>query len=148
MTFHRSFVKYWGPVILWMSFIYWMSSETFSSQNTGSVLGPILRLLVPQISPQGVDLTHAFIRKAGHMTEYFILSLLSFRAFRGNSASSWNCRWSFSALIIVVLWAGLDEFHQSFVPARTASAVDVGIDAAGGSLAQLMTFFEHRLRKR
>jgi len=148
MTFHRSFVKYWIPVILWMSVIFWMSSEAFSSQNTGSVLEPILRLLVPQISPQGVDLTHALVRKAGHITEYFILSLLLFRAFRGKSPSSWNWRWSFSALIIVVLWAGLDEFHQSFVPARSASAVDVGIDTAGGSLAQLVIFFEHHFRKK
>ena len=148
MTFHRSFVKYWVPVILWMSFIFWMSSETFSSQNTASILEPVLRFLVPRISPQRIDLVHAFFRKAGHMIEYFILSLLLFRAFRGNSASSWNWKWPSLSLVILVLWAVLDEFHQSFVPTRTASAVDVGIDTAGGSLAQLVIFFEHRLRKR
>lgn len=148
MTFNRNFIKYWVPVIVWMSFIFWMSTETFSSQNTASVLEPVLRFFVPRISPQGIDLTHAFARKAGHITEYFILSLLWFRAFRGKSAASWNWQWSFFALVIVVFWAMLDEFHQSLVPTRTASTVDVVIDTAGGSLAQLVTILGHCFRKR
>ncbi len=147
MTFTRNFIRYWVPVAIWMSFIFWMSTDTFSSQNTASVLEPVLRFFVPRVSPQGIDLAHVVIRKAGHITEYFVLSLLLFRAFRGNSPVSWNWRWSFSALVVVVLWAVLDEFHQSFVPERTASKIDVAIDTAGGSLAQLVTMLGHRLRK-
>jgi VanZ family protein len=79
------------------------------------------------------------MRKASHVAEYFLLSLLLFRAFRGDSAASWHWRWSFLALVIAFLWALLDEFHQSFVPARTASMTDVGIDTAGGGIAQLLT---------
>jgi VanZ family protein len=124
-----------------------MSTETFSTQNTFSLIETVLRFLVHEISSKEIGLIHAFIRKAGHVIEYFILGLLLFRAFRGGSIASWNWRWSFFAVIVVVLWAASDEFHQSFVPTRTASVVDVGIDTAGGILAQFVSAFWQRYRK-
>ena len=148
LTFNRNFVKYSVPVIFWMCFIFWMSTETFSSQNTLSVVETILRFLIPKILSQEVDLIHVFIRKSGHVIEYFILGLLLFRAFRGGSIGSWNWRWTFFAVIVVVLWAASDEFHQSFVPTRTASVVDVIIDTAGGILAQFVGVLWHRYRKK
>jgi VanZ family protein len=147
MTFNQKFTKYWLPVFLWMGFIFWMSTETFSAENTSSVVEKVVTFLVPVISSQELDLVHALIRKAAHVTEYFILGLLLFRAFRGGSTASWNWRWPFFALLVVVLWAAIDEFHQSLVPARTGSAVDVGIDTAGATLAQLVCALWHGYRK-
>ncbi|HXX34855.1 MAG TPA: VanZ family protein [Thermodesulfobacteriota bacterium] len=144
MILNRRFIKYWFPVILWMCFIFWMSTETFSSESTFSWTEILMRFLLPKISSQEVLFINAFIRKAAHVTEYFVLGLLMFRAFRGRSVSSWKWRWSFFALIVVVLWATGDELHQSFVPNRTASAVDVAIDTAGGILAQCLAFLWHR----
>ena len=95
-----------------------------------------------------MGLIHTFIRKAGHVIEYFISGLLLFRAFRGDLTVSWSRRWSFFAVIVVVLWTVTDEFHQSFVPTRLASAVDVGIDTAGGILAQFVGGLWHRYRKK
>jgi VanZ family protein len=108
----------------------------------------VFGLLIPKISAQELGLIHAVIRKAGHVTEYFILGLLLFRTFSSSSISSWSWRWSLYAVIIVVLWAVSDEFHQSFVPTRTASAVDVGIDTAAGILAQFVGALWHRYRKK
>lgn len=142
-----SFVAYWLPVILWMGVIFWMSTETFSSENTSPFLGKVLLVLVPGISSQAAEWIHLVIRKAAHVTEYFVLGLLVFRAFRGGFASSWNRRWPFFTILVVVLFAVLDELHQSFVPAREASIVDVGIDTAGGFLAQLVIVLRHRSRK-
>ena len=34
--------------------------------------------------------------------------------------------------MLIVLHALLDEYHQSFVPSRTGSLYDSGIDIAGG----------------
>ena len=87
------------------------------------------------------------LRRAAHVTEYFIMALLPFRAFRGNSAESWNWRWFSGAIIVVVLWAVIDEFHQSFVPARTACLMDVGIDAAGGLLALIVCALRYHYHK-
>jgi len=147
-TFNRNFIKYWLPVVFWMVFIFWMSTETFSSENTFSWLEMVLGLLVPKISSQELSLIHAVIRKAGHVTEYFILGLLLFRSFRGGSISAWNWRWSFFAVLVVVLWAVSDELHQSFVLTRTASAVDVGVDTAAGILAQFVGALWHRCRRK
>jgi VanZ family protein len=125
-----------------------MSTEAFSSPNTFSLVETVIRFLVPKISFQEVRLIHAFIRKSGHVIEYFILGLLLFRAFRGSSIASWNSRWSFFAVIVVVLWAPSDEFHQSFIPTRTASIVDVAIDTAGGILAQFVGALWHRYARK
>ena len=147
-TFIQNFKKYWLPVIFWMGFIFWMSTGTFSAENTYSVVQKIVTFLVPVISSQELDLVHALIRKAAHVTEYFILGLLLFRGLRGGSAASWNWRWSWGALIVVVLWAAIDEFHQSLVPTRTASLVDVSIDTAGGALALFVIGLCNRHRKK
>jgi VanZ family protein len=148
MTFNRNFTKYWLPVLFCMAFIFWMSTETFSSEYTLSLLEIVIRSLVPEISTQGLNLIHTVIRKAGHVVEYFILGLLLFRSFRGGSISSWNWRWPFFAAIVVVLWAASDEFHQSFVSTRTASVVDVGMDTAGGIFAQFVGVLWHRYRRK
>jgi len=107
-----------------------------------------LRIFLPKISSRELDLIHAMIRKSGHVMEYFTLGLLLFRAFRDGSIGSWNWRWSFFAGILLALWAAGDEFHQSFVPTRTASVVDVVLDIAGGVLAQFAIIFWHRYRKK
>ena len=148
MIFNRNLTKYWLPVILWMCFIFWMSTDTFSSQNTFSWIEMLLRFLALKIPSHKMVFIHVLIRKAGHVTEYFVLGLLLFRTFRGGSTSSWSWRWPLLAVIIVVLWAASDEFHQSFVSSRTASAVDVAIDTAGGILAQFIAFLWHRGRKK
>jgi VanZ family protein len=147
MTYNNKITKYWIPVICWMVFIFWMSTETFSSQNTSFLVDPILRYLFPKILPQQAALIHAFIRKAGHVIEYFILSILLFRAFRGDSSQSWNWRWASLAVIMVIFYAAGDEFHQSFVPSQEASVKDVATDTAGGILAQLMSALWHHYRK-
>jgi len=147
MIFKQDFIKYYLPIILWMGFIFWMSTETFSSQQTFSFVEAALRFFLPKIPPREVHLIHTMIRKSAHVTEYFILGFLLYRAFRGSSIGSWNWRWSFWAVLLVVLWAAGDEFHQSFVSTRTASVVDVVIDTAGGVLAQFAIILRHRYRK-
>lgn len=140
MTRHtfKTFFKYWGPAILWMGVVFFMATEAFSFQNTVSFVQSILHFIFPGLSPEEMNLLHAVIRKAGHVIEYFILGIFLFRAFRDGSTMKWKWRWSIFALIGVVLWAVSDEFHQSFVPSRTASVIDVGIDTAGGILGQFV----------
>lgn len=136
-SYHK-FVKYWLPVILWMGVIFWMSTGTFSADNTSRFIVPVLHFLFPWFLPQDVDLAHGVIRKAGHATEYFVLGLFLFRAFRGSSSGGWHLRWTIYSVIWVVLYAMSDEFHQSFVASRKASLIDVGIDSAGGVLSQIV----------
>lgn len=147
MNFIRNF-KYWAPVLLWMSFIFWMSTGTFSAENTSLIIEPILRFLMPSLSPEKVDMIHGVIRKLGHVTEYFILGILLFRAFRGGSRELRIQRWAFSSFVVAVLYAASDEFHQSFISTRTASLFDVGMDTLGGILAQGVSALWHLSRQR
>lgn len=147
MNFNRK-LKYWLPVILWMGFIFWMSTEEFTAQNTSLFIEPIIRFLLPGASQHAVDVIHDFIRKGGHVGEYFILGLLLFRAFRSGSKARYPLRWAAFALGIVILYASTDEFHQSFVPGRTPSPIDVGIDSVGGILAQVVCVGWQRRRLR
>jgi len=140
--------EYWFPVLLWMSFIFWMSTGTFSAQNTSLIIEPLLRFLVPSISPETMRMVHGAIRKLGHGIEYFILGILLFRAFRNGSTETRVWRWAFSSLLVAVLYAASDEFHQSFVSTRTASLFDVGIDTVGGILAQGVSVLWHCVRQR
>jgi VanZ family protein len=78
---------------------------------------------------EGLDF---LIRKAGHMAVFGILALLLWRAV--GSTTVWP-RPSAWALALTVLYAVSDEIHQGVVSGRHASAVDVGIDAAGALIA-------------
>lgn len=135
MSFNGKF-KYWFPVFLWMSLIFWMSTEAFSVQKTSFIIESVLRFWAASLSEKEVRMIQAITRKLAHVIEYFILGLLLFRAFRSGSAGGRNRSWAFSSLVVVVLYAAGDEFHQSFVSTRTASIVDVAIDVMGGILAQ------------
>jgi len=133
----QNLIKYWLPVAAWMVFIFWMSTETFASEQTSRFIDPVLYYLFPWLSFQDVDFIHRLIRKSGHMVEYFVLGLLLFRAFRADSLQKWRLQWALYVILWVVIFALSDEFHQSFLASRTSSLVDVGIDSAGGILSQI-----------
>ncbi len=46
--------------------------------------------------------------------------------------------WFLSALLLVAVFALVDEYHQSFVPSRTASVYDSLIDTSGGLAALIL----------
>lgn len=131
----KGLLIYWSPVVLWMGVIFWMSSETFSADKTSSILVPILNLLIPGITAEGIEIIHSIIRKLGHISEYFVLGLLLFRAFHGTGVQPEVYRCMLYSLAVLAAYALSDEFHQSFVQTRTASLADVGLDVLGGVLS-------------
>lgn len=133
----RANFKYWVPVILWMAFIFLMSTDSFSSENTSVVIKPIIQFVLPATAPATVDKIHSVIRKCAHITEYFILGVLLFRAFCGGSEDNKSWQWAGLSLIVIILYAASDEIHQSFISTRSASPIDVGIDTIGGMFAQI-----------
>ena len=77
-------------------------------------------------------LAQALIRKTAHFCEYFLLGLLAARAFASSSRFTLRNYWFQCGVMLVVAYAFADEYHQSFVPSRTASIFDSFIDIAGG----------------
>jgi VanZ family protein len=131
--------KYWVPVILGMIFIYWMSTESFSSRSTFRFIDQIIRFFAPSLSPKEIVMINGVIRKLAHVIEYMVLGILLFRAFRAGSYERRWWRWAGYSLGVVVLYAMIDEFHQLHVPVRTASFVDIGFDTLGGFLGQCIS---------
>jgi VanZ family protein len=85
------------------------------------------------------------------VTEYSIFGMLLFRAFRGGSLEPRAWRWAWSSLLVLVLFAAMDEIHQTLEPERSGSVVDVFIDAAGGIVALsicLWWFYRQQARGR
>ncbi len=72
------------------------------------------------------------VKKGGHMLGYALLALAFWFALGFKSSRWWL------ALILAVVYALSDEFHQSFVPGRNASLVDaLLVDGAGAGLGLL-----------
>lgn len=123
------------PLIIWMVFISFASSGSFSAGNTSRIIGPFVLWLFPNTTPETLIAIHAVTRKLAHLTEYAILGLLAARAFRGSARPTLRERWFLVSLVLIVVYALLDEYHQSFVPSRTGSVYDSLIDMTGGLAA-------------
>ena len=108
----RRVASSWLPPLAWMAIIFW-----FSSRHGGGHL-PTAEIIV---------------RKLGHMLGYLVLTLLLVRALR-RSGSLYAVP---IAMAVALAYAAGDEWHQSFVPGRTATVHDVGIDAIGIGIAAL-----------
>ena len=146
----RRFVRYWMPAIVWMAVIFLGSTDMLSAAHTSRFLVPFLRWLDPQISLAALNAIQFGIRKLAHLTEYAILAALLWRALRGGTR--WQAKMSilvFLTWIACAIFAASDEFHQSFVPSRTSSPVDVMIDVIGAliGLAICLAFASRRRQK-
>jgi len=103
----------WGPPILYMAFIFHLSSES---------------------DPLPV-LTQNIWDKVLHTTEYAGLAFLVARAFLGERVRI------LPAILLAVLltsaYGASDEYHQSFVPLRDSDVHDWIADTLGGSVGAI-----------
>ncbi|HEX8177330.1 MAG TPA: VanZ family protein [Pyrinomonadaceae bacterium] len=125
----------YGPLLLWMAFIFFASTAQLSASNTSRIIRPLLIWLFPDISEESLAFVHFIVRKLAHLTEYAILGLLAARAFMTSSREGLRRRWFLYAWLLVIVYALSDELHQRFVPARTGSIYDSLIDITGGFIA-------------
>jgi VanZ family protein len=159
-----SFLKNWLPVLLWCALIFGASGDKSSGERSSRVIAPIVRFFAPSISKEALDRIVHYARKTAHVTEYAILALVLWRALHQSRArraeedltlppgsraerSPWSWRIAALALGLAVLYAATDEFHQSFIPSRTAEVRDVFIDAFGAALGLFAFWIVGRWRK-
>ena len=134
----------WIPAAISVLVIALESTATMSAENTSQWLYPLWVKLFGPISTVHWEHVHHLIRKTGHFVGYGCVSLAFFyswrQTFRRMAIQGWSLlrRASLSAVLCTLIIASLDEFHQSFLPSRTASPIDVGIDLCGAITAQLL----------
>ena len=138
-------MKNWLPAVAWAGVISSLSTDIFSSEHTSRFIIPVLRWLFPHWSNDTLELMHGIIRKSAHVTEYFIFSMILAHAMRGKNGR-WTLRLAIWAVAISAGYSALDEFHQSFVPSRTASPWDASLDVAGATAAQIFSWIWNRSR--
>lgn len=145
----RSNHRLWryAPPVIWAALIFIGSSSLLSSNNTSSFLARPLHLLFPGFSEATLLIIHFTLRKAAHFTEYAILAALVARAFRSSSRQLLRSRWFAISLLLVVVYALSDEFHQRYVPTRTASIYDSMIDSAGGLMGLIFVSWRRKRTK-
>ncbi len=93
----------------------------------------------PDLS-SGLGTVDLYLRKAAHITIFALLWLTFARA------TAW--RRPIAATVFALLYAGSDEFHQTFVEGRHGSVSDVAIDAIGMGVAALAWTLTARRRGR
>ena len=122
LSLSSSFVL-WAPPVVWAGAIFFLSSQ------------PVLPSL---------DLSYAdfFFKKSAHMAAYAGLYYLVRKAIWGSfpTLSKYDWRVWLLPLLICIIYAFTDEFHQSFTPNRTASLRDVGYDFLGMSFVFLRQY--------
>jgi VanZ family protein len=136
----KHFIVNWAPVIFWAGMIFFFSTDEFSSSNTSTFFEPLFSAVFSGVTPDRFEAIHFVIRKSAHWTEYFILSLLLIRALSGGFKTKLDSIRALSIVAAVLLYALSDEFHQIFVPSRTASLADVGIDWFAGICGILWSY--------
>mgnify|MGYP004566601119 FL=1 len=110
-------------VILWMIFIFIMSSfDATSSSNQSNFIVDIITSI---INIKDIGLLSFIIRKLAHFTEYFILGILVI-----NFITRYDKK-IIIAILLCIIYATSDEIHQIFVPGRSCQITDIMIDSLG-----------------
>jgi VanZ family protein len=140
-------IRYWLPVVIWAAIILQASGRRFDAPHTTSLFQNIFEALGLQFSAGTLFVIDHMARKAAHLTEYGILTALSFRAVR-EDRRGFALRWAAIAFAITVCVASTDETLQSFTPTRTGTPWDVLLDSCGATVALLMIRLGSGLKSR
>lgn len=127
----RSNIFWWMVVVLWCFAIYRFTASPFSTgSSTQAIIGDMIN-----ISDSAAAALNIIVRKASHAIAFGALALFVLFALK-DSRKSFILAWLFATL-----YGALDEYHQSFVPGRSAAVMDVGIDSFGALAALMLAKF-------
>jgi VanZ family protein len=137
----------WTPVVIAVAVIAVESTATFSSQITSTWLRPVVQRWFGAMSDPAWDMFHHYLRKSGHFLGYgtvgftFLRAWLYTTARRGPvSLLSWRVESTVLAIFSTAIVASCDEFHQTFIPSRTGTPIDVMLDTVGACAMCLLVW--------
>ena len=143
----RWWFSVWAPVAVALAVICAESTETFSAKNTSGWLRPILQHWFGFINDSSWESFHHYLRKTGHFLGYGTVGFTFLRAWlhtldrRGPMAPlAWRLESSILAIFSTAIVASCDEFHQTFLPDRTGTPVDVLLDTVGACVFCLLVW--------
>lgn len=98
------------------------------------MLYTLLTRLFGPIDHYKFDVFHHYLRKTGHFVGYGTLSLLLLRGWRATfrHVPALLLRAVLLSWLGTAMVAGLDEWHQTYIPSRTGTIWDVLLDSVAG----------------
>lgn len=139
------------PSILWMMGIFFFSHQPAELSNENNFfIADILRTCDLELfTSMDYDILNLLIRKAAHITEYFILFMLLYFAIKKLSQYRERILKDsiLRASISTILYACTDEFHQLFIQGRAGRIQDVLIDSMGIVVGILVIWFYSQIKK-
>lgn len=137
-------LKYYLPVLIWMIYIFYMSHQngTISTNNSSSIVNNIINFFNLPNTYSAIFTT--IIRKGAHICEYALLAILLFYAISHTT----NHHIYLITLIISLVYASSDEFHQLFIPGRSGQIQDILIDGIGIIIGLFITYIFLMLKKK
>ena len=132
----------WILLSTWMVVIFMLSNEVADSSSERS--GVIVEVISRSLS-WSQDVLTFLTRKVAHIFIYFVLGILMFNVAMDFRIS--NKHAVMLSVVFVMLYAITDEFHQSFVPGRSAELRDVLIDTTAGAMGALIYFYATVFRR-
>jgi VanZ family protein len=137
----------WWPAAAWVGIICCESTDYFSSDRTAAMLYSLVTKLFGPVDINEFLIVHHYLRKAGHVVGYGILSLLLLRGFRATFGytRALLLRAALLSWLGTLFVAAMDEWHQSFIPSRTGTPWDVLLDSTAGLAFLLFAYL--RLRR-
>jgi VanZ family protein len=107
-------IRYWLPVVLLLTAIFFLSSTPGDELH---------RFEFP------------FAHFIAHAVEYFLMGFLVCRALTADLKIK---KPVLASIILVIIYAITDEWHQSFVPGRSPAAKDVVLDLISGAFGAFL----------
>ncbi|MDQ1144181.1 VanZ family protein [Bacillus sp. SORGH_AS 510] len=140
--------KWWIiAAIIWMTGIFCATQlPYFTGENTSQTIEKVVNtehktIDTPSADHGVVKVLNFLIRKATHLTVFGILAFLLFKSVE-TSNFSYLLAW-----ILTALYAMSDEYHQSFMPGRTATYKDVLIDSFGALVVLSVVYLFGKKKK-
>jgi VanZ family protein len=123
----------WGPALAWMALIF--AASSLSSEALESAGSAKASRSAPVVANQ----------VTAHLIEFGVLAALLYRAlsFRRGLFVQWVV-----VVVVTTVYGASDEFHQSFVPGRYPSWLDIGFDTVGAILGSSAALAWIWLRRR
>ncbi len=131
-------------IILWMITIFEFSNQNGdTSQGTSDVITEKIIEINNNLENKR-DQVSFCVRKLAHFSIYLIGGILAFGFF--NTYSLQKKYVIAFALMFGIVYASLDEFHQSFISGRSAQIRDICIDTCGVITGEIISCFvkEHK----
>lgn len=140
-------------VVSMMFMILSFSSDTATVSKSKSMMivekiKPIVKVIADELEVKPISTSRLdhYVRKAAHMFNYFVLTIVCFLAFRAVIPKFWVS--VFLTWLLATCFSMIDEYYQTFIPGRGGQVRDVFIDSIGIIIALVIICIIRSIRNK